>query len=59
MERLLLEVKVHGMERLLYMNNEMYKEAVCEFEKATRMPDGHTVGTNSYLANYNIGVIYE
>lgn len=44
---------------LIYMNNEMYKEAVCEFEKATRLPDGHTVGTNSYLANYNIGVIYE
>lgn len=44
---------------LIYMNNEMYKEAVGEFEKATRMPDGRTVGTNSYLANYNIGVIYE
>lgn len=44
---------------LIYMNNEMYKEAVCEFEKASGMPDGHTVGTNSYLANYNIGVIYE
>lgn len=44
---------------LIYMNNEMYKEAICEFEKATRMPYGRTVGTNSYLANYNIGVIYE
>lgn len=44
---------------LIYMNNEMYKEAIQEFKKASQMPDGRTKGTNSYLANYNIGVIYE
>ena len=44
---------------LIYMNNERYKEAICEFEKATSMSCSRTIGTNSYLANYNIGVIYE
>lgn len=44
---------------LIYMNNERYKEAICEFEKATSMSCSRTIGTNSYMANYNIGVIYE
>lgn len=44
---------------LIYMNNERYKDAIQEFKKAAQMPDGRTKGTNSYLANYNIGVIYE
>lgn len=44
---------------LIYMNNERYKEAIGEFEKATNMSCSRTIGTNSYLANYNIGVIYE
>lgn len=41
------------------MNNERYKEAICESEKATSMLCSRTIGTNSYMANYNIGVIYE
>lgn len=44
---------------LIYMNNEMFEKAVLEFKKATKMPESRTKGANSYLANYNIGVIYE
>lgn len=44
---------------LIYMNNEMFDAAVEEFKRAVRMPEGRTQGTNSYLAYYNIGVIYE
>lgn len=44
---------------LIYMNNEMFDAAVEEFKRAVRMPEGRTQGANSYLAYYNIGVIYE
>ena len=44
---------------LIYMNNEMFDEAVSEFRKAAETGEGRTPGTGSYLANYNIGVIYE
>lgn len=44
---------------LVYMNVGMLQQAVNEFEKATHMPSGDTEGTNSYLAYYNIGVIFE
>jgi len=46
---------------LIYMNNAMFEEAVGEFLKAIKYPDDavYAVGTNSFLANYNIGVIYE
>ena len=44
---------------LIYMNNEMFDAAVEEFKKAVKMPEGRTQGANSYLAYYNIGVIYE
>lgn len=44
---------------LIYMNNEMFDAAVEEFKKAVKMPEGRTKGANSYLAYYNIGVIYE
>lgn len=44
---------------LIYMNNEMFDIAVEEFKKALEMSDGRVKGANSYLASYNIGVIYE
>ena len=44
---------------LIYMNNEMFEAAVEEFKKALKMPEGRARGVNSYLACYNIGVIYE
>ena len=44
---------------LIYMNNEMFDAAVEEFKKALKMPEGRARGVNSYLACYNIGVIYE
>lgn len=44
---------------LIYMNNAMFDAAVEELKKAVKMPEGRTQGTNSYLAYYNIGVIYE
>lgn len=44
---------------LIYMNNTRFEAAVKEFLKAAKQPSCRTVGVNSYLANYNIGVIYE
>ena len=44
---------------LIYMNNEMFDAAVEEFKKALKMPEERARGVNSYLACYNIGVIYE
>lgn len=44
---------------LIYMNNALFDQAVHEFEKATFMKNGRTEGINSYMPNYNIGVIYE
>ena len=44
---------------LIYMNNEMFDAAVEEFKKALKMPEERARGINSYLACYNIGVIYE
>lgn len=41
------------------MNNEMFDAAVEEFKKALKMPEGRARGVSSYLACYNIGVIYE
>lgn len=35
------------------------KEAIDEFKKAVTIPDYSVEGTNSYLAFYNLGVIYE
>lgn len=44
---------------LIYMNNALFDEAVAQFLHATTI-DNHSVeGINSYLAYYNIGVIYE
>lgn len=44
---------------LIYMNNEMFDEAVTEFLKATEYKSCRNVGANSYLAFYNAGVIFE
>lgn len=43
----------------IYMNNELYENAVGEFQKATGHDNARTSGANSYLAYYNIGVIKE
>lgn len=44
---------------LIYMNNEQFERAVSEFQKAAAQKECRMAGVNSYLANYNIGVIYE
>ncbi len=44
---------------LVYMNNERFEDAVSEFLKATKHASCRNIGANSYLAFYNIGVIYE
>ena len=44
---------------LVYMNNERFEDAVSEFLKATKHAGSRNIGANSYLAFYNIGVIYE
>lgn len=44
---------------LIYMNNALFEQAIAEFQKAASMKTGKTMGINSYMPNYNIGVIYE
>ena len=44
---------------LIYMNNALFDKAVREFRKATAFKTCKIAGTNSYRANYNIGVIHE
>ena len=44
---------------LIYMKNAKFEEAIQEFLRAAEKKEAKTVGTNSYLAWYNIGVIYE
>ena len=41
------------------MKNAMFDEALDEFEKAKGHCQCRMKGTNSYLASYNRGVIYE
>ena len=43
----------------IYMNAGMFQAAIDEFKKATTISNYSTLGTNSYLAWYNAGVIYE
>ncbi|MCI8530764.1 MAG: glycosyltransferase [Lachnospiraceae bacterium] len=43
----------------IYMNNELYQDAVASFEKAVSLHKGSVTGVDSYMAYYNIGVIYE
>ncbi|MBD5522369.1 MAG: glycosyltransferase [Lachnospiraceae bacterium] len=44
---------------LIYMNNGRFDKAVEEFINSTTIEQYSVEGTNSYRANYNIGVIYE
>lgn len=44
---------------LIYMNNARFEDAVSEFLKATKHSESRNIGANSYMALYNIGVIYE
>jgi glycosyltransferase involved in cell wall biosynthesis len=44
---------------LIYMNNAMFQEAVNKFIQCQNNKDCKIEGVNSYLSNYNIGVIYE
>ena len=44
---------------LIYMNNGLFDEAIREFIKASKFKESKMEGVNSYLANYNIGVILE
>ena len=44
---------------LIYMNNALFDEAIAQFMKSTKMKLYSVEGVNSYLAYYNIGVIYE
>lgn len=44
---------------LIYMHNALFDQAIGEFQKAASMKSGKTAGINSYMPNYNIGVIYE
>ncbi|SMC40383.1 glycosyltransferase [Sporomusa malonica] len=44
---------------LIYMNNALFSKAVESFLNCTGMKEGKMKGVNSYLANYNIAVIYE
>ena len=44
---------------LIYMNNAFFDEAIAQFLQATRLQEFSIQGINSYLAYYNVGVIYE
>lgn len=44
---------------LICMNNGLFDEAIYQFKKASTMEEFAVDGVNSYMANYNIGVIYE
>jgi glycosyltransferase involved in cell wall biosynthesis len=44
---------------LILMNNGRFHEAIREFQLATKKKECKMEGVNSYLAFYNIGVIYE
>ena len=52
-------VKVLPEMGLIYMNNALFEKAISEFKTATTFDTARIAGTNSYSANYNIGVIYE
>jgi glycosyltransferase involved in cell wall biosynthesis len=44
---------------LIYMNNSMFNEAIYQFKKAKLIKECKMDGVNTYLSNYNIGVILE
>lgn len=43
----------------IYMNNGMFSQAIENYTACLSIIDCKVEGVNSYLANYNIGVIYE
>ena len=49
----------HFIMGLVYMNNGMFQKAVERFFACLDKDEGRVEGVNSYMANYNIGVIYE
>ncbi|GAA0755362.1 glycosyltransferase [Clostridium sartagoforme] len=44
---------------LIYMNNGLFIEAITEFQNSKKIEICKMEGVNDYLANYNIGVIFE
>lgn len=44
---------------LIFMNNARFQDAVDCYLDATKIKDANIVGVNSYMAYYNIGIIYE
>lgn len=44
---------------LIYMNNAKFLQAIGQFLRCIKNKPGKTAGINSYLPNYNLGVIYE
>ena len=44
---------------IVCMNNALFEDAVGLFEKAKEYDSCNLCGVNSYLADYNIGVIFE
>ena len=44
---------------IIYMNNAVFDRAVAQFEKAKTYKECNLIGVNSFLADYNIGVIFE
>lgn len=42
---------------MIYLKNEMYEEALSQFEKAVTFPTANKAGANSYLSYYEIGRI--
>ena len=44
---------------LVYMNNGLFDASIAEFKKAAAMEEFSVDGVNSFMAYYNIGVIYE
>lgn len=44
---------------LVYMNNAKFLQAIGQFLRCTKNKSGKMDGINSYLPNYNLGVIYE
>jgi hypothetical protein len=44
---------------VIYMNNQLYGLAVKAYERAKELGNAKTTGADSFLADYNIGVIQE
>lgn len=44
---------------MIYMENARFAEAIAEYIKATKYESCSAFGANSYMAYYNVGVIYE